>query len=375
MSHATNSTTPADFNTVEQIAAAVLYEGYILYPYRASAVKNRQRWNFGGLYPRAYSEAQNGADAWSMQTECLISGEDPSVHVRIRSLHVLAREVGHLSAPRHDFASGAEPEYTVVDSLEVDGRTIRTWQEAIERDFDITNLNVKQLASSPQQRAFMFPADREIELISDPDGDARSIIVRKQQQVDGTVELSAELLAENLFKLRVLVRNDTPWTAPAEAGHAQGHRSAHDPGRDEALMRTLASTHTILQASGGEFISLLDPPEAQRHFAAECRNVSTWPVLAGDPARRNFLLSSPIILYDYPQIAPESAGNLFDGTEIDEILTLRIQALTDAEKEEMRNLDDRARAILERTESLPPEQLAKMHGAMRSVRPYQEQDQ
>ncbi len=45
---------------VDQIASAVLYEGYILYPYRPS-VKNRQRWTFGGLVPRAYSEAQ-GAD-------------------------------------------------------------------------------------------------------------------------------------------------------------------------------------------------------------------------------------------------------------------------------------------------------------------------
>ena len=40
-----------NFASVEKIAAAVLYEGYILYPYRATAIKNRQRWNFGTLYP------------------------------------------------------------------------------------------------------------------------------------------------------------------------------------------------------------------------------------------------------------------------------------------------------------------------------------
>ena len=39
-------------STVDQVANAVLYEGYILYPYRPSAVKNRQRWNFGVVYPR-----------------------------------------------------------------------------------------------------------------------------------------------------------------------------------------------------------------------------------------------------------------------------------------------------------------------------------
>jgi hydrogenase maturation protease len=84
------------------------------------------------------------------------------------------------------------------------------------------------------------------------------------------------------------------------------------------------------------------------------------------------MLSSPIILYDYPQIAPESAGDLFDGTEIDEILTLRIMTLTDAEKREMRGVDERARRILERTETLPAEQLMKLHGAMRTLRPSEE---
>jgi hypothetical protein len=80
------------------------------------------------------------------------------------------------------------------------------------------------------------------------------------------------------------------------------------------------------------------------------------------------MLSSPIILYDYPQIAPESAGDLFDGTEIDEILTLRVQALSDTEKIEMRRVDEQARKILERAENLRPEQFLKMHGTLREVR-------
>jgi len=79
-------------------------------------------------------------------------------------------------------------------------------------------------------------------------------------------------------------------------------------------------------------------------------------------------LSSPIILYDYPQIAPESSGDLFDGTEIDEILSLRIMTLTDEEKREMRESDVRARQILERTESLPVDQLMKLHGVLRGLR-------
>ena len=86
------------------------------------------------------------------------------------------------------------------------------------------------------------------------------------------------------------------------------------------------------------------------------------------------VLSSPIILYDYPQIAPESAGNLFDSTEIDEILSLRILTLTDAEKAEMRQSDDRTRGILERTENMPEEQFMKLHGILRGLYPRKGED-
>jgi len=97
--------------------------------------------------------------------------------------------------------------------------------------------------------------------------------------------------------------------------------------------------------------------------------VGAWPVLAGEPGRRDTVLCSPIILYDYPQIAVESPGDLFDGAEIDEILSLRILTLTDEEKSAMRRSDERARLILERTEALPPEHFMKLHGALRPLHP------
>ena len=84
---------------------------------------------------------------------------------------------------------------------------------------------------------------------------------------------------------------------------------------------------------------------------------------------RDCILSSPIILYDYPQVAPESPGDLFDSLEIDEILTLRILTLSDQEKAEIRAGDERARQVLERSENMPPEQLMKLHGALRGLRP------
>jgi len=137
-------------------------------------------------------------------------------------------------------------------------------------------------------------------------------------------------------------------------------------------MRSLVSAHLVLGVEDGEFISLLEPPEGLADLAALCQNIGVWPVLVGEEGQHDTLLASPIILYDYPQIAPESAGDLFDGTEIDEILSLRIMTLTKDEKREMRESDERARRILERTETMPAEQFMKLHGAVRGLRPVPE---
>ncbi|HWS99728.1 MAG TPA: hypothetical protein VN256_05585 [Pyrinomonadaceae bacterium] len=335
---------------VEKIAGAVLYEGYILYPYRPSAVKNQQRWNFGALCPQSYSEAQRGTESWTMQTECLVEGSgDATLDVKVRFLHLASREV-QAFVP----GSGFRP----VPQLEVNGRLHQTWQEAAEREVSLPSLNLGETISEPQRLTFSFPAGREIELLCDEaSGQTLGRIHRAQQSIEGAVEVTAGEAREGLLKISVRILNLT-------ALEAAGRKS-----RDEALMRSFVSTHTILGARGGEFVSLLDPPEAAREAAALCQNVGTYPVLVGEEGARDCLLSSPIILYDYPQIAPESAGDLFDGTEIDEILTLRIMTLTDEEKREMRGADERARRILERTETLPAEQLMKMHGAMRSLRP------
>jgi hypothetical protein len=301
---------------VEEIANAVLYEGYLLYPYRASAVKNRQRWNFGILYPRAFAEAQSGADRWNTQTECLVKslGLKAALNITVRFLHLIERSDG--------------------------------WQEATERDVPMRGLKLADLALRPVRHIFSYPASRETD----------EHFVRTRKPIEGAIDVQSEELANGLVKLQVDVSNTTFLN------------DVKSSGRERALMQSLASAHTIFEIKGGEFISLLDPPQEYREAAAQCRNVGTYPVLAGDEGHHDAMLSSPIILYDYPQIAPESAGALFDGTEIDEILTLRIMTLSDEEKLEMRNVDDRARQILERTESMPPEQLMKMHGALRGMR-------
>jgi hypothetical protein len=138
--------------------------------------------------------------------------------------------------------------------------------------------------------------------------------------------------------------------------------------RDDALRASLVSAHLILGVEGGAFVSLVDPPAHARGAAAACRNVRTFPVLAGETGERDLLLCAPIILYDHPRVAPESPGDLFDATEIDEILSLRTATLTDEERREARGTDPRAAAILDRVAALPPETWERLHGALRDLR-------
>ncbi|HVH42494.1 MAG TPA: hypothetical protein VM925_09125 [Labilithrix sp.] len=122
----------------------------------------------------------------------------------------------------------------------------------------------------------------------------------------------------------------------------------------------LGAAHFVLRAEGGEWVSQIDPPENLADEARLCRSRGLYPVLVGDA-----VLAAPIILGDHPALAPESHGDLFDATEIEEILVLRIQTLTEAEKAEIRAGGGRARAILERVEALEPGALEAMHGAWR----------
>jgi hydrogenase maturation protease len=284
---------------IEKIANAVLYEGYLLYPYRSSAVKNQQRFNFGVLYPRRHCERNPGSDAWEMQTECLVRGNAATtIEVKTRFLQMIDHQ----------------------------GR-----QEGVERAALTPVCGLRSLAEEPLRQKIHFEGE----------------------PLEGTLELSAARLAENLYRVTLLVLNTV--------------ESGNDEGREEVLLHSLVSVHSILQVSSGSFISLLEPAAEFREAAEACRNLGSWPVLAGEEGQADRMLASPIILYDYPQIAPESSGDLFDGCEIDEILALRILTLTDEEKQEVRSGDERARRILERTEMLPAEHFQKLHGAMRGI--------
>src|ERR1700722_10863896 len=95
----------------KNIADAMLDDGYILYPFRASAIKNRQRFNFGALMPGEWAERQQAGATWRLQTECLIEGETPQIDVRVRFLQLVAREVGRACPDK-------ESQYEIVAQLE-----------------------------------------------------------------------------------------------------------------------------------------------------------------------------------------------------------------------------------------------------------------
>ncbi|MEO7142957.1 MAG: hypothetical protein ABI165_05575, partial [Bryobacteraceae bacterium] len=231
-------------------------------------------------------------------------------------------------------------------------RIQESWQEAVECRVDLPACSIAALSSAPLRHEFFLPRESGDEILRDAQGRVTSVFLRTREEIRGVIEARADAVP-GASRVTVRIAN----TTSLAFGNVNG--------REAALAHSLISTHTVLGIEDGEFISLLEPPPELREAAAGCRNEGAWPVLVGAPGERDTLLSSPIILYDYPAIAPESPGDLFDGTEIDEILTLRVLTMTDAEKEEARRTDDRARRILERAESLSAEQFSKLHGILR----------
>ena len=330
----------AQVDPVRAIADAVLYEGYVLWPYRRSALKNQRRWTFGGVYPRAHSEGRED-DPWSMQTQCLLEASaDARVGVSVRFLQVVERQVARVTP-----GGGLEP----IDELTVAGERHLSWSEATEREIAVRQLSLAELTSG-YTAAIEVPSESREEPLEDEAGERLGVLVRSWKELEGAVEIAAQELRSRLWRVSARIVNSTPFEGDS---------------RDEALERTFCSTHTVLHASAGAFVSQTDPPDELRDLAEACTNDNTWPVLVGAPDDRSTVLSSPIILEDYPRIAPESPGDLFDGGEIDQMLVLNILSLTDEEKAEMRDSDPRTREILERTEALTPEQLLNLHGAVR----------
>jgi len=311
-------------DAVRRIADAVLYEGYILYPYRASAAKNHSRWQWGVVMGPGYAAADPSERDFTQTEIVLEHSGHASVRIIVRFLQVQRRST-----------EGAEP------------GPAQTWDEAVEREIEFTvGLDARLEAGYVHEFAVDGGEER--------DGDT----VRRREPLAGVVSVRA-------FPL------EGPWPAVRLQVRVE-NRTAAEPAperRDDALPTALVAAHVIMAAAGGEFISMLDPPEWAMKAVAECENIGGWPVLADPDGGRDIMLSSPIILYDHPEVAPESPGELYDGLEIDEILTLRTLALSDDEKLQARATDARAAALIDRIEAMDPRDIVKLHGTVRSPRP------
>ncbi len=345
------TTTEDRFAPARKVADAVLFEGYLLYPYRASAAKNQVRWQWGVLMPRNWADGDH-PEPWSNQTECLLEPEDDTVlYLRIRFLHVQTK---NLESAEPSSESG----FTPVPSLDVDGVQHLSFDEAVETEHDV-DVPLTELLAHERAVPVRIPADRIEEPIIDAAGTVLGRTVRERRQLDGLLHLSAERDAGPYGVVKLHVRLENASTEQATT-------------REDALRLAFVAAHTVIGVANGEFLSLLEPPEWAKPLAEACENVGVWPVLIGEDGRRDLVLASPIILYDYPSIAPESPGDLFDGLENDEILTLRTMVLTDEEKREARATDPRAAEIIERVDNMPQDVLDRLHGAIRYLRGVQE---
>jgi hypothetical protein len=321
-----------------KVADAVLFEGYLLYPYRATSRKNQVRWQFGVLGPLGAAAAGVGEES-TMSADCLVRpGRDAWVGIHVRFLQLQKRFA-------HSYEGGA---FAPVDELVVDDSRWLTWDEAVECEHELGPIRLADLARSTRLPVEVA-GGRDEEDIRDPTGALRGRLVRERQELAATLHLSAVRVGE-LVRLTMRLENDM----------------ASEPDKDAAIGVSFIGTHLLMEIEDGEFVSTVNPPDDAVDAVAGCRQHRWWPVLAGPEDQARFLLVSPIIVEDHAQLAPESAGALFDSTEIDEILTLRVMTLTDEEKAEARATDPRAAEIIDRCDAMTPEQMQDLHGILRN---------
>ncbi|SEQ25170.1 hypothetical protein SAMN04488583_2119 [Mycobacterium sp. 88mf] len=321
-----------NLDQVLSVADAVLYEGYLLYPYRADSRKNQSRWQFGVLGPADAERAGIGEDS-SLSAQLLVRGHGrPTVSAMVRFLQLQRRTAERLADD-----GGFEP----VDQLTVADQSWLSWDEAVEHQITFGPFDIADL-EAPRTLPVAVQPGTDIENV---DGGR---IVRRRRQLHGEFTIAVEADA-GLVRLTMTVRN---CAAPALD-------------KDDAIAVSLIGTHLIAEVTDGDFVSLLEPDESAVAAVSRCSRHRCFPVLAGPPGTHDTMLVSPIILYDYPEIAEQSQGDLFDSCEIDEILTLRVMTMTDEEKARARATDPRAAAIIDRCDSMSPEAMLDLHGVLR----------
>jgi hydrogenase maturation protease len=332
------------FAAAKGVADTVCYEGYVLYPYRASAQKNQLRWQFGVLAPLS----AGGSDPSTAQSEFVVETRPGArLQVRLRSLQVQQRSV----------EAHRDGRFVPVAHLDDGVQAWTSFDEAADHQLDLVDVDLGEAAERECVLSVELPESRNEEQLIGANGSLRGRVVRRRWPVAARLAVRAAPLdgPYPLTRVTVTVDNQTDWFDDGTS-------------RDDILRRSLVAAHVLVAADNCRFISSLDPPRFASDAVDHCTNSGLFPVLVGDGGDSDVVLASPIILYDHPVIAPESEGDMFDATEIDEILALRVLTLTDEEKREARSTDPRSAAIIDRCDAMGADALDALHGTFRSIR-------
>ena len=291
--------------------------------------------------PPGYA-AVDPSETTTVQAECVFEQAGPAaVEVIVRFLQVQRRT-----------ATGVAQEPGVPSA----------WDEAVEHEVPVL-VDSGRLLNGGFVSQFQVPGGEEYA------EHAGTQVMRRREQLTGTVSVHATALPGpwQAARLTVRVENTSP-AKPAGPAEPTEPREPASARRDEALPTALVAAHMIITVFGGRFVSMTDPPEWAAADVSACENIGCWPVLADPDGGHQAMLASPIILPDHPELASESPGELYDGTEIDEILSLRTLALSDEEKRQARATDPRAAALIDRVEALDGPAFDRMHGTIRHPR-------
>ncbi|MDQ6843719.1 MAG: hypothetical protein M3Z92_05095 [Bacteroidota bacterium] len=336
---------------LENLTRTLLYEGYSLFPYHRNAIKNQKPIPFGVVYPADYNAFNMHAHS-EMHTDCIVTGDgDLMINVTVRFLHLKKTEVFQINAG----ADSDENNFSPIYEISVNGELYQAGWQTIERKINSGDLRIGQLVDNPKTLSISFDKVFKSKFIWDLNGEITGKQIISILPIEGTVTIKAIPVEnmENAYRVIVFITNSTPV------------ENANEISRDEISRQSFLSTNTILNTTTGEFISLQNPGEKWVSIIEQCQNKGTWPILIDE--NNKTLLSSPIIVYDYPKINPRSNGDLFDSLEIEEALILHFSVMSDEEKNKIAQSDEKLRSMLNKVGQVTPNEIINLHGGFSSI--------
>ena len=334
---------------IANLTHTLLYEGYSLFPYYRHAVKNQKPIPFGVVYPADYQSFNEHAHC-EMVTDCIITGDkNLRISIDVRFLHLIKTEIFQ----KEESASGKH-NFTPVYELNFKELYQSGWQ-TIERKISSGDIPLAYLADKRILLPFSFEKKVESENILNGQGEIAGKKITTIHSTKGTIVIKAIPLEKigNAYRVVIFINNTTPVA------------KAKSISRDDVFGHSFLSTNTILTALNGEFISLQNPNIKWQPVIEQCRNIDTWPILIDES--NSTLLSSPIIVYDYPKINPKSKGDLFDSLEIEEALMLHFSVMSDEEKMKIAQSDEKLRSMLNKVSQITPDEIISLHGGFSDV--------